>query len=192
MTLLRRIIAEKRVVLFPLLLLLVINVFVYVLVVYPLARRSEGAADRAAVAASALKAAERDYAAARALAEGRTRAQEELATFYDKVVPQDYIAARSLTYAKPPSLARRANLRYEAGTFTIDQSVKEKERVGLLRTKIVLQGEYENLRRFVFDLETSPDFIIIDGVTLVQSEANKPLTFNLELSTYYRTKPNGS
>jgi Tfp pilus assembly protein PilO len=191
MTLVRRILAEKRVVAFPLLLVLVINVLVYALVVYPLAQRSAGAADRAAVATAALRAAERDYAAAQALVKGRVQAQEELATFYDKVLPQDFVAARTVTYARPPALAKKANLRYEAGSFAIDQSIKE-GRVGVLRTKIVLQGEYENLRRFLFDLETSPEFIIVDGVTLVQSEAGKALTFNLELSTYYRAKRNES
>ncbi len=31
--------------------------------------------------------------------------------------------------------------------------------------------------------------MIIDGVTLAQGEVGKPLTLNLELSTYYRVGP---
>jgi hypothetical protein len=154
-------------------------------------RRAEGAADRAAKAAAEVQAGEREQAAARALVGGRARAQESLATFFDKVLPQDFIAARSITYARPPELAKKANIRYEAGRFAIDDSIKS-GRVGRLHTNIVLQGDYDNLRRFIFDLESSPEFIIIDGVTLAQPEADKPLAFNLELSTYYRTKPNGS
>jgi len=191
MTLLKRVLTEKRVIALPLLLVLILNVLGYALVVYPLQRRSAGAAERAAAADAALKAADRDQAAARALVSGKARAQEELATFYDKVLPADFITARTLTYSRPPALAKQANIRYEAGTFTIDPNIKE-GKIGRLHTKIILQGDYENLRRFIFDLETSPEFLIIDGVSLAQSEVGKPLTFNLELSTYYRTKPHGT
>jgi Tfp pilus assembly protein PilO len=191
MTLLKRILSEKRAVAFPLLLIVVVNVLAYALVVYPLVRRSEGAASRATIAAAARQAAERDFAAAQALVSGKTRAQEELATFYDKVLPADFVAASRPIYARLPALAKNANVRYEASTFEIDPSVRN-ERVGRLHTKWVLQGEYENLRRFIFDLETSPDFVIIDGVTLAQAEPGKPTTLDLELSTYYRLKPHGT
>ena len=56
MTLLKRILTEKRAVVFPLLFALFVNVAVYALVVYPLNRRAAGAADRAAKAAEALRA----------------------------------------------------------------------------------------------------------------------------------------
>jgi hypothetical protein len=190
MTLLLRIVREKRARVIALCVLVLINVLVYALVVYPLVRRSAGAADRAARAAEALKVAERDYAAANALVAGKVRAQEALTTFYGKVLPQDFVAARRLTYTRLPALAKTTNVRYQGGSFELDPSPKM-GRVGRLHTKMVLQGEYENIRRFVFDLETSPDFLIIDAVTLVQGEAGKPLSLNLELSTYFR-RPNGS
>jgi hypothetical protein len=41
-------------------------------------------------------------------------------------------------------------------------------------------------------LETTPEFIIIDDLTLSESEANKPLNLTLELSTYYRLGANGT
>jgi Tfp pilus assembly protein PilO len=191
MTLLKRILSEKRVVALPLVLVLIVNVLVYALVVYPLVRRSAGASSRATTAAAARQAAERDMAAAQALAAGKTRAQEELATFYNKVLPADFIAASRPTYARLPALAKTANIRYEGGSFEVDSTLKN-ERIGRLHTKMLLQGEYENLRRFIFDLETSPEFVIIDGVTLAQGESGKPTTLDLELSTYYRAKPNGS
>jgi hypothetical protein len=191
MTLLRRILRERRAVVLTLCLVLLVNVLVYALLVFPLVRRAAGAADRAAGAAAALSTAERDLAAARALVAGQTRARDELATFYDKVLPQNFVAARRMTYARLPELAKKANVRYEAGIFEIDQSLKN-ARVGRLHTKMALQGDYESFRRFVFDLETSADFMIIDGVTLVQGELGKPLTLNLELSTYYRVGTNAS
>jgi len=191
MTLARRILREKRVLVLPLLLVLLVNILLYAFVVYPLVRREAGASDRAAAAAANLNVAERDLAAARALVTGQTRARDELATFYDKVLPQSFVAARRMTYARLPELAKKANVRYEAGTFEIDQSMKN-ARIGRLHSRMVLVGDYESFRRFVFDVETASDFLIIDGVTLAQGEVGKPLTLNLELSTFYRVPANGS
>src|ERR1700733_7243496 len=101
MTLVKRIFVEKRAVAIPLFVALIANVLVYALVVYPLARRAAGAVDRAGTAATALRAAERDQAAALALVTGKARAEEELATFFDKVLPPDRVAANRMTYGLP-------------------------------------------------------------------------------------------
>ena len=190
MTLLKRIAAEKRALLVPLSVALFINVGVYAIVVYPLEVRSAGAIDRAIAAAAALKEAERDQATARALVTGKARAEQELLTFYDTVVPADLVAARRMTYARLPALARKANVRYEAGTSDVDRNLKS-TRLGRLHIRMILQCEYANFRRFIYELETSPEFVIIDDVTLAQSDQNKPVTATLELSTYYRAATNG-
>ena len=189
MTLLKRIIVEKRAIGIPLLIVLLANLFVYAAIVYPLMRRSAGASDRAAAAAAARQAAERDLAAARELVTGKGRAEEELATFYNKVLPSDVVTARRMTYAHPPAVARKTNVRYEAGSFNADIALKN-PRIGRLQTRIALVGDWENMRRFIYELESSPEFIIIDGVSLAQGEAGKPLALNLELSTYYRNRGN--
>ena len=38
---------------------------------------------------------------------------------------------------------------------------------------MVLQGDYENLRQFIYELESAPEFVIIDDVTLV-AEPTRP------------------
>ena len=190
MMLLKRIAAEKRALVVPLAVVLLLNIGVYAFVVYPLEVRSAGAIDRATAAAAALKDAERDQAAARGLVTGKTRAEQELATFYDTVVPADLVAARRMTYARLPALARQANVRYEAGTSDVDRNLKS-NRLGRLHIRMVLQGDYANFRRFIYELETSKEFVIIDDVTLAQSDQNKPIAATLELSTYYRSTTNG-
>src|SRR4029079_8016058 len=105
MTLLKRILTEKRAVVFPLLFALLVNIAVYALVVYPLNRRAAGAVARAAKAADALPGAERDQAAPQWLFAGKARAEEDLATFYDRVLPADYVSARRMTYRQLPALA---------------------------------------------------------------------------------------
>ena len=191
MTLLKRMFVEKRAVVVPLLLALLANALVYAIVVYPKARRAAAAVDRAAAAADALKAAERDQAAARALVTGKARAEEELTTFFDRVLPADRIAAQRMTYSRVPGLARKANVRYEAGSFERDPDVKG-GRVGRLHSRMVLQCDYESFRRFIYDLDTASEFLIIDSVAIAQSDVGKPLTLTLEVSTYYRTKANGT
>jgi hypothetical protein len=186
-----RILHEKRAFALPLALVLVVNVGVYALVVYPLSVRSAGARDRAEAAAASLRSAERDEAAARELVAGKARADEELSAFYQKVLPPDLSAARRLTYARLPALARKADVLYAAGKSDIEAST-DRERLGRLRTTMTLQGEYENIRRFVYELETAPEFVILDDVTLVQPDSTRPLTLTIELSTYYRREDNGA
>jgi hypothetical protein len=188
MTLARRVVAENRAFIVPLVLALLANIAAYV---YPLRVKSETAADRAATAGQALDAAKRDGAAAQALVTGKTQADQELAVFYQKVLPPDVATARRITYTRVPDLARKANVKYDQRSSEVDQREKN-IRLGRLRTRVVLEGDYEGLRQFIFELETTPEFIIIDDVTLAQAETNRPLTLTVELSTYYRLGANGA
>ena len=191
MTLLKRILAEKRAVIVPLVLAALVNVAAYALVVYPLGVKSAGAADRAMAASRALEAAERDLAVARALVTAKSRAEQALTTFYLKVLPADLPAARRMTYAHLPALARRTRVKYEERRFEVEQGLKT-ARLGHLRIKMLLQCEYESFRQFIYALESASPFVIIDGVSLAQSDPAKPLTLIMELSTYFRLGTNGN
>src|SRR5690349_19816662 len=193
MTILRRIISEKRGVLVPLVLALLVNIGVYVLVVHPLAVKSETSADRAVAAARARQTAERDFASAEALVRGKTLADQELTTFYGKVLPSSLDQARRMTYARLPALARKANMHLAQRDVGRDQNLeRSSSNLGRLRTQMKLEGGYENIRQFLFELETTPEFIIVDDVSLDQSETNKPVTLTVALSTYYRLDRNGT
>ncbi len=191
MTLLSRVIRERRATLIPLAVGLFLNLVVYLLVVMPMAQRSAGAADRAQAAATALRVAERDQVVARELVDGKARADDELNAFYQKVLPADLTAARRMTYSSLPALARRTNVRYETRRFDTPD-LKENERLGRLEIRMVLQGEYADLRKFIYELERAPEFVVIDDVTLTEGTENEPLTLRLDLSTYYNVRANGS
>ena len=195
MTLLKRVLVEKRSALIPLALALLANLAVYLLVVYPLETKSASSADRAAAAARSLRDADREHTAANNLITGTSRADEELTTYYQKVLPANFSAAQDMTYAWVPALARKANVQQ----LSRHQEPEERDRddgkgpqLGRLKTRVILQGEYENIRQFIYELETAPQFVIIDDVSLMQAEANKPLTLTLELSTYYRRGADGT
>jgi Tfp pilus assembly protein PilO len=186
MPLLKRILVEKRALIVPLLLGVLANIVAYGLWVYPLGVNSAGAADRAAAAARSLQSAEREVASARELVAGKSRADQELATFFDKVLPADLPSARNLTYATLPALAKKSNVKLVDRRF--EEGKHEKNaRLGVLNVHTAWQGDYESFRQFIYALESASPFVIIDDVTLTQSDPAKSLlTLTMELSTYFR------
>ena len=192
MTLAQRIFIEKRPIIVSLLVALVLNGAAYALVVHPLGEKSAGAADRAVAAHASLRAAERELAAAEALVTGKTQAERELLTFYDKVLPASQSSARRMTFASLPALASTAHVKYLEGRYELDPVQKRDARLGHLRIRMVLEGEYDRVRQFVYALETSPAFVIIDDVTLTQDDPDKPLLLTLDLSTYFPREAHGN
>ena len=144
--LVQRIITEKRSLVVPLVIALLANLLAYVIVVRPLGLKSAGAADRATLAANALQAAEKDVALARALVSGKAEADQELSAFYQRVLPPDQTAARRMTYASLPALARKTGVRYEARTTSIEDGEPE-TRLGHMTIRMILQGERSEERR---------------------------------------------
>jgi hypothetical protein len=190
--LLRRIVIEKRGLIVPLAVVLLINIAVYALVVYPLGVKSASAADRAAAAGQARQIAERDMASADALVTGKAKADQELNTFYKKVLPAGLDEARRLTYARLPALAKKSGMRFLERRNELDQEVQKNSDLGRLRTQVVLEGSYENVRQFLYEIETATEFVIVDDVVLGQPDADKPVKLTLVVSTYYRQGPNGA
>jgi hypothetical protein len=189
MTLLKRILAEKRSLFIGLGLAIAVNAAMYGFVVRPLGVRSTGAARRAEAATVERQAAERDVAVATALVEGKARADQDLSTFYEKVLPASLPAARGLTRTLP-ALARRANVTY-LGSQTSNDTAFKSQRFGHLQITMTMRGEWEGVQRFIYELEAAAAFVIIDDMTLAQTDPGEPLTLTLELSTYYRLGANG-
>lgn len=191
MTLGKRVLLEKRLLVIPLALGLLLNVIAYIAIVRPLGVKAAGVADRAATARRSVATAERDFANAQELVAGKTRADEELSTFYDKVLPADLSAARRLTFTSVPELARKHNVKFLDRHSDVEAEVRDTQ-VGRVKIRMGLSGDYESLRQFIFDLESGPEFVIIDVVTLMQSDPEKPLSLALELSTYYKLARHGT
>ncbi len=188
MTLVRRIAREKRIALAAVGAVLLGDVLLYGLAVYPLRAAVARAGARAAAAAGTLSAREAELGAARTRLAAQTRAGEQLREFYDTVLPRDLAAARSITYPRLAALAARLDLVLERRT-----SVSERDDdgpLGRLRTNMLLAGEYADIRRFVEALETAPEFLVIEEVVLSQrQEASAAgLVLTLGLSTYYRVE----
>ena len=193
-TLLQRVVREHARVVVPLAIALGVNVVLFVAVVYPLSQRVANIEQRDRTAEEELQAAQRDDQQARGTLTGKDRAAAELATFYNDVLPSDLAGARRLTHLRLAQLARESNLKFERATFA---SVRPKSGT-LVQLKIDMDliGSYGDIRAFIHQLETAPEFVVIDNIDLGQAPGSDagpgPLAVAIHLSTYYRDAAAGA
>jgi Tfp pilus assembly protein PilO len=187
----RRIFVEKRRLLVPLLVAVAANVAIYAFAVYPFERRVETAGARAATAAAARRAAEHNHRDAQGTVTGMDRAGEELKRFYGSILPADQTGARRITYLRLARIARESGLRAERGT--IESSPIDDSQLSRLRMTMVLEGQYDEIRRFIHRIETAPEFTIIEDVAVQRGtdEEGSTLVLELAVTTYYWTTGHG-
>jgi hypothetical protein len=180
-----RVIADHRRWLVPVGILLAINVIVLIAVVLPLRDAVQSGSERAQASAQALRAAMADLQEAEATRDGQTQASADLVRFYAEVLPADFATARRMTILKMAQLARSHDVGFESGaatTETLRDSTLER-----LHVSYALNGDWDDIRQLIYEVETGPDFIVIDNVQLAEgSQSDAPLSLLLELSTYYR------
>ena len=186
----QRVFTEKRSLIVPLLIAVVVNIALYVIVVYPLSQKVAGGEQAARASQTALEAAKRDYAQARGTVAGKGQADEELRKFYNNVLPPDISGARRITFLRMEQLARQSGLRLVRETS--DPKPERDSQLVKFTYTASLSGEYRNIRRFIHELETAPEFLVLENVELSQSETeNRGLNVNVQIATYYRAAGNG-
>jgi hypothetical protein len=194
--LLSRIVREKRAVLIPLALALLVNIALGAVVVLPLSRRVQSAEGTESQAIRALREAERDQAAAALVLERKEQAESDLSHFYTQILPADLSAARRQTYVRLARLARAADLQYERRLEEVQPPRPGGSGSDLVLTRyeiaMVLRGEYDSVRQFIRDVEASEEFLSIEDVSLAKgTEPGSPLVLTLVMATYFRTGPHG-
>jgi Tfp pilus assembly protein PilO len=183
--LLRRAVAEHRRLVVAIGVALAANLLVYAFVVYPLADRVANIEQRNQAAALALAQAQTEHMQATGTLTGKARAAAELTTFYRDVLPQDLAGARRLTYLRLARLARESNLEYERSQYAPQSD--DDSTLTRLQIQMVLSGTYAEMRDFIYQLETAPEFVVIDNIQLAEgSEGTGSLVVTLDLSTYFR------
>ena len=191
MTPARRVLREKRALIWPIAIALILNVALYAIVVYPLSKKVAGGEQAAAASTVALLSAKRDFDAAKATIAGKAQADVELQKFYGEVLPPDMSGARRITFLRIEQLATQNDLRLERETSNA-RPQQDSDLVKYTYTA-ALSGEYRNIRRFIHSLETAPEFLVLEKVELTQNEsANKALNVAVQIATYYRTGANGA
>jgi hypothetical protein len=186
MSLTRRVFVERRRVVLPLVVFLAANAAVLGLVVLPLQRSVAGAEEARVQAAMNLEAARKLQKATGDQKSGKARADVELKKFYTEVLPKDFASARNLTNFWLGRIAEESRLTYRAGQYESEE-VRDS---GLMRFKgeVTLVGEYGDIRRFLYEVETAQQFVIIEKVALSQpgvAQAGAQLELALSVVTYY-------
>jgi hypothetical protein len=179
-----RVLAEHRRWLLPVALLLAINVIVLIAGVLPLRQSVENGSARAEASAQSLRQAMADLKDAEATRDGQSQASTDLDRFYAEVLPTNMTAARRITHVKLAQLARSHGVDFQSGASTpetLRDSTLER-----LHVNYALSGDWDDIRQLIYEIETGPDFIVIDNVELAEGQGDALLSLSLELSTYYR------
>jgi type II secretory pathway component PulM len=191
MNLWSRIFQERRMIILPLAILIVANVTVLALLVLPGERRVTSMTDRveesrheAALAQGALNKV-RDQRTSKALAE------QQLKKFYEDVLPPGAREAQDMTNFALERLARESGVTEKNGQ-TNYEAVKD-SRLEHWTSRVVLDGPYQNIRRFLYALEMARPFVVIEKVELSPSNESgmtagsqgNTIEVTLEISTYY-------
>jgi Tfp pilus assembly protein PilO len=184
--LLRRVTREHRRVLVPLGVALAVNIIAYVAIVNPLARSVANIEAREQAAARELAAAQREHGQAAGTLSGKDRAAQELERFYNEVLPRDFVTARNLTYLRLPQLANQFDVLLDRRSIAGPDEQRDSV-LTRLRSQVELAGRYSDVRSFIYQLESWPEFVVIDNITLSEEDADTGLLeLRLDLSTYYK------
>jgi Tfp pilus assembly protein PilO len=187
MSLWRRVYDERRAVALPLVVFLIANVAILALAVFPL-RRSvagyENDSQDATLKLAKARAENKEVTAARVRKE---EADEELKKFYSDVLP-DQAGAVKLVLFWVGQAARDAHVQFESSQ-TDHEPIRE-SRLERVSCRLTLRGDYQDIRRFLYNLETAQPFVIIEKVELAQqgtalSNANGTLEVGLDVATYF-------
>ena len=185
MTTFGRVLTEKRLPLSLAAAAAALGLGLYVFVVYPWTARVDSARQRETTASQNLAAARQAHDAAMALTTGKSQTHDQLERFYGEVLPTSLAGARGITYPRFAALAGAHNLVLEQRSSVPEQD--EDSQLARLRTTMRLGGEWPNIRRFIHALESAPEFIVIEGVALSQSdEDDSAQMLILSAVTYYQ------
>jgi Tfp pilus assembly protein PilO len=191
MTDIRRIVSENRRVVWIIAAALIVNAALYALVVYPLTQRVQAEQRQAEAATRDLNAARRAANAAKATVSGKKQADEELQKFYRDVLPANQSDARRTLYPRVDQLAQEADL--STGRNRISPQGDTDGGLSKLSMTMLLAGDYTSLRRFIHELETAPEFLVLESVAVTaEAEGDRRLNVTAQVATYYRGGTDGN
>jgi hypothetical protein len=185
----RRIYLERRQVILPVVGFLVANIAVLILALLPLVKSvsdNQTAANESRAKLAMSQMANKKVKDARS---GRDVAQQELGKFYSKVLPRNHDVAVSLLNFQVRQAAVDAGLKVDE-TQTVPTDERE-SKLAKVATHWKLNVGYQNIRRFLYAIETAQEFVVVEKVELVQKSndlANpgaNGLAVGLDISTYY-------
>ena len=191
MSLFGRIFAERRAVMLPLALFLLVNIIVLLAVVWPMQRAVNGADDARYQATINLDTARKLEAEWKGKRSSKDRADIELRKFYSEVLPKDFRGAVHVANFFLGNVATGNRLTLRSGTWE-PEPLKD-SRLTRVTGTVTLLGDYGNVRKFLWEVETAQEFVVIESVELSEANAvqnDTRLELTLKVATYYVTDRN--
>lgn len=191
MSLWRRVFAERRSVVLPILGLLVGNIAVIVLGVLPLKRAVVVAEQDAVASSKKLVDAQAALKQAHDQKTSKDRADVELKKFYAEILPPNLndpkVGAVNLASFWPVRIALESGVTFKSATAFTQERVKDSN---LIRYsgQVTLSADYQNFRKFLYIAETSQEFLIIEKISISQpalAQNTGVLEITLDVSTYF-------
>lgn len=187
MNLWRRLFRERRAIMLPLAVLLAANAAVLALAVLPLSRHVAGLRYDAQNASTSLLRARLLEKQAKNASASKQRADQELRKFYGEILPADARTAQRV-FSFLERAAAESGLQFQH--TTVEESEVRDSQLLRMSGKVTLSGEYQNIRKFLYTVETAQEFVVIERVGLAQaadlrSGANGRLEVALDVATYY-------
>ena len=186
MTLLRRILGEKRGWVTVVAGILLVDAGLYAFAVFPLTNKVAQAEIRMTAADSRLAQLRSAYAAVNRTISDKSDSDTDLERFYAEALPTSLAAARNLLNPYLDNLAIATRLELPERRTTAPEGDRE-SLLARIEATMVLAGNYNDIRQFIYELETAAEFILIEEVKLSRTgDAEDDLVLELGVSTYYR------
>lgn len=184
----KRVLLDNRFASFVVAGLLATDIALLLLVVSPWSERVERSSQRTDLGLLNRDRALRDLRRAETTLDGQNMATAELQRFYGEALESDLTSARAMSSRTLTTLASQNDLVMERRTTSLDTEFFGDLR--RLRISLRLEGRYENIRRFLYALETGSDFIVIEEISLTDnSSAESSQVLRLGLATYFYASP---
>jgi Tfp pilus assembly protein PilO len=192
MSLWRRVFAERRTIVLPLMVGLIGNIGLLLLAVLPLRRSVESAHAQTLTARNTLALAKRQAQQTTNANTRRKQVEEDLQKLYGGVLPRDFASASRTTNLWLQDAARDAGLEFRGSRFE-SKDVRE-SRLARAYTTFTLVGRYPDLRRFLAAVEGASEFVVIERVELAETGTEAPgsdgrLEIALTVATYFERGP---
>ncbi len=118
----------------------------------------------------------------------KEEADKELKKFYADVLPSDRASSVRLVLFWVEHAARESRVVFQSSQA--DQQDMHDSRLQRISCHLTLKGDYQDIRRFLYNLETAQQFIVVEKVELAQQgnsqqNASGQLEVGLDVATYF-------
>jgi hypothetical protein len=182
----RRVLTERRTVVLPLMAAFVLNIGALVLGVLPLRQAVKSAEESSVSARLSLASAKLADKTAKDARAGKDRADSEMKKFYSEILPRSYQEAVTITRFWLEKTARDSRVSLRSGTYS-EKALQDSTLVRVTG-KATLVGEYADIRRFLYEVETAEQFVVIESLELSTAgtvQSGNLLEVSLDIATYF-------